>query len=226
MPVSTAPTSTPKIGFSNIRNRLRKAGTSASPETAADIVSIPNISVAKPSRIVPVSFFLSDLENIRNTVPTSASTGVKEVGLRSRMKKLSPEMPPRLKIHAVTVVPMFAPIITPMDCRSVISFELTKPTTITVVAEELWMTAVTPIPVRKPLILLFVSLPSSALRPFPARRSRPSPITFIPNRNRQRPPIIVNASKIVIRTSPDVLFLKSPCYMRLRFFSIIYDFNR
>ena len=38
---------------------------------------------------------------------------------------------------AVTVVPMFAPMITPMDCLSVMSPELTNPTTITVVADEL-----------------------------------------------------------------------------------------
>lgn len=62
-----------------------------------------------PSRIVPVSFFLSDLENIRNTVPTSARTGVKEVGFSSIINGLSLEMPPRLKTQAVTVVPMFAP---------------------------------------------------------------------------------------------------------------------
>ena len=36
----------------------------------------------------------------------------------------------------VTVVPIFAPMIIQTACRSVISPELTKPTTITVVAEE------------------------------------------------------------------------------------------
>ena len=45
-------------------------------------------------------------------------------------------MPLRLKIHAVTVVPMFAPMITLIDCLSVMIPELTKPTTITVVADE------------------------------------------------------------------------------------------
>lgn len=39
-------------------------------------------------------------------------------------------------IHAVTVVPMFAPMITPMDCARVMSPALTKETTMTVVAEE------------------------------------------------------------------------------------------
>ena len=45
-------------------------------------------------------------------MPTSASTGVKELGLRSLTHTLEPSMPPRLKSHAVTVVPTFAPMMT------------------------------------------------------------------------------------------------------------------
>ena len=70
-------------------------------------------------------------------MPISASIGVNDVGFNSFITKLSLEIPPRLSIHAVTVVPIFAPIITPMDCLSVIIPEFTKPTTITVVADEL-----------------------------------------------------------------------------------------
>ena len=81
--VSTAPASIPKSGFLNIMNMLRKAGTSASPATAPDIVSIPNISVAKPSRIVPVSFFLSVFPVIKRIIPINASTGVNDVGFKS-----------------------------------------------------------------------------------------------------------------------------------------------
>ena len=66
------------------------------------------------------------------------------------MKKLPLEIPARLRIQAVTVVPMLAPIIIWMACRRVISPELTKPTTITVVAEELCITAVTTRPVSNP----------------------------------------------------------------------------
>ena len=67
----------------------------------------------------------------------SARTGVKELGLSSRSQTLELSMPPRLRSHAVTVVPPFAPMMTLMACRSVISPELTKPTTMTVVADEL-----------------------------------------------------------------------------------------
>ena len=38
-----------------------------------------------------------------------------------------------------------------MACRTFIMPELTKPTTMTDVAEDDWMTAVTPVPSRKPL---------------------------------------------------------------------------
>ena len=70
-------------------------------------------------------------------MPISASTGVKEVGFSSCTQTLPPSMPARLSSQAVTVVPTLAPMMTLMACRSVISPELTKPTTITVVADEL-----------------------------------------------------------------------------------------
>ena len=44
------------------------------------------------------------------------------------------------------VVPMLAPIMIHTACLRVIMPELTKPTTITVVAEEDWITAVMPAP--------------------------------------------------------------------------------
>ena len=137
MPVSTAPTKTPKIGLENMRKISRNCGTFLRLETAEDMASMPNMSVAKPRRIIPVSFFLSALQNIYKMIPTSANIGVKEEGLNICTKRLLPSIPERLRIQAVTVVPILAPMITPMDWRSVIKPELTKPTTITVVAEEL-----------------------------------------------------------------------------------------
>ena len=55
-----------------------------------------------------------------------------------------------LKSHAVTVVPTFAPIIILIVCPNFIMPEFTKPTSITVVAEELWITAVTKRPSKNP----------------------------------------------------------------------------
>ena len=50
----------------------------------------------------------------------------------------------------VTVVPILAPIIIPTDWRRLISPAFTKPTVITVVAEEDWIKAVTKIPTKSP----------------------------------------------------------------------------
>ena len=54
-------------------------------------------------------------------------------------------------IHPVTLVPRMAPMTMPMACLTCIMPELTKPTTITEVAEEDWMMAVTPVPRSTPL---------------------------------------------------------------------------
>ena len=159
------------------------------------MVSIPNIRVAKPKNIMPVSFFLLSLDAICRMIPIRAKIGVKEDGFRSLIKKLSPEIPPKLKIHAVTVVPTFAPMITLIACFKVMSPEFTKPTTMTVVAEELWITAVTATPVRIPATLPVVSFPKTSFKLFPARLSSACPIRFMPNKNRLNPPIIVSKSK-------------------------------
>ena len=62
--VSIAPASMPSTGFLKAMKRLTKPGTSFSPDTAPLIVSIPNMSVAKPRSIVPVSFFFVSAQNI------------------------------------------------------------------------------------------------------------------------------------------------------------------
>ena len=73
-------------------------------------------------------------------------------------------------IHEVTVVPIFAPIMTPIAWANVRRPALTKLTTIIVVAVEDCMAAVTPIPVTSLL---------KALEVMDARKERsPSPATF------------------------------------------------
>ena len=64
-------------------------------------------------------------------------------GLHSVSSRLSPCKPVSDRIQLVTVVPMFAPMMTPAACDSRMMPELTKPTTITVVADEDWIIAVT-----------------------------------------------------------------------------------
>ena len=65
-------------------------------------------------------------------------------------------------INAVIVVPMLAPMITPIACRKVISPALTKPTVMTVVPEEVWISTVTTMPTMTPLIGLDVYLARSS----------------------------------------------------------------
>ena len=135
-------------------------------------------------------------------MPINARIGVNDEGFNMLTKKFLLSIPARLKIHAVTVVPIFAPMMTLIDCLSVMSPEFTKPTTITVVADELWITAVTARPVNSPANLFVVNRPRSNFSPFPARLSRAWPISVMPNRNRHRPPIKFNPSKKSIKFSP------------------------
>ena len=53
-------------------------------------------------------------------------------------------------IQPVMEVPRIAPKITPMACTSFIIPAFTKPTTITDVAQDDWITAVTPVPSSMP----------------------------------------------------------------------------
>ena len=73
---------------------------------------------------------------------------------------LAPD-PPRLfrqRIQPVILVPSMAPSTMPMACLTFIMPELTKPTTMTEVADEDWMTAVTPVPSKMPFTVFPESL--------------------------------------------------------------------
>ena len=83
-------------------------------------------------------------------------------------------------IHAVTVVPILAPIITPMDWDNVSSPAFTKLTTMTVVAEEDWINAVISTPVRTPVTRLVVIAVRILRSLSPANFCRPSLMIFIP----------------------------------------------
>ena len=134
--VRSAPARTPRIGFLNQRSTSANSGTSLRGATAPLIESIPNMSTAKPTSIDAISFFLSFFENVSIATPIIARTGENEDGLNILIIKLSPLSPDKDNIHAVTVVPIFAPIITPMAEWSFMMPAFTKPTSITVVAEE------------------------------------------------------------------------------------------
>ena len=112
--MSSAPASTPNTGLENHVSILVNEGESFSGSTAPDIMFMPYISIAKPKNIVPSVFFLSDFATIIKAMPITASIGEKEVGFNILIKKLSPSSPERESIHAVMVVPIFAPMITPI----------------------------------------------------------------------------------------------------------------
>ena len=73
-----------------------------------------------------------------------------------------------------------APIITQTALVKDINPELTNPTTMTVVAEEDWITAVTKAPTKTPKIRLEVNFSKIDFILFPAASSNPLDIIFIP----------------------------------------------
>ena len=83
---------------------------------------------------------------------TRAATALRDSVLRSSRAEDAPsESSDRQMIQPVMLVPMTAPMMIAMAWRSFIMAELTKPTTMTLVAEEDWITAVTPVPSKMPL---------------------------------------------------------------------------
>ncbi len=126
---------------------------------------------AKPMKNSPIDLLRDFFANRRGTEsPISGSTNADMLTLN----------PNRAMIHAVNVVPTLAPMITAMDCASVMSPAFTKLTTITVEADELWINAVMKKPVMVPVTRLRVMADRMLRRRSPAAFCRPSLITFMP----------------------------------------------
>ena len=98
--------------------------------------------------------------------------------------------------QAVNVVPTFAPMITPMELTRSNTPAFTKLTTITVVADELWIIIV----INKPVITPFTRLDVMAVRKFrilcPATFCKASLIIFMPKRNTPNEPRSCRKSRI------------------------------
>ena len=156
-------------------------GSFSSGATASDMAVMPVIRMAKPIRMPPAPFFFSP-PNMNSRMPMKASSGLKVEGLSSWISRLSPSMPVRLSSQLVTVVPTLLPMMMPMAWCSCMMPLLTKPkpTTMTVVALELWMTAVTARPSRKPLKGFSVRRLRIFCRRLPACRSSDLPIRSMP----------------------------------------------
>ena len=98
-----------------------------------------------------------------------------------RAKAAMSTLNPKIEIiHAVTVVPILAPMMTLMDSASVSKPALTKLTTITVVAEEDWIRAVISTPVKTPVTRLVVIAVKILRSLSPATFCKPSLMIFIP----------------------------------------------
>ena len=103
-------------------------------------------------------------------------------------------------IHAVSVVPMLAPMMTEMACASVSRPALTNETVITVVAVDDCTLAVTNIPVSIPVKRLVVMAPKTCRNCGPAIFCRASLIDFIPYIKSANEPKSVKNTQILIIT--------------------------
>ena len=172
MAVTTRPINMPNTGLRNTVKALAKEGESASGATDPLIKSIPYIKTAKPKSAFPTSRFFCVLAVISNRIPINASTGEKDSGFSIRINGLSPEIPIMLMTHAVMVVPMLDPMITPAVLAMFIRPELTRPTSITVTAEELCTAIVMTQPISRPAKRFFVIRLTIFSMRAPAMRSR------------------------------------------------------
>ena len=172
--------STPSRGLENCTSRLSNSGISARGLTAPDIISMPYISTAKPTSTVPTVFFRSFLDSMSIKMPAKASRGEKFLGLSICTQNRSLWMPERLVIQAVRVVPTLAPKMMWMVWENCMMPEFTRPTSMTVVAEEDCMAMVMTAPstmLRRGLAVILRSI--SSRRP-PAIFSRLEDMTFMP----------------------------------------------
>ncbi len=142
---------------------------------ASLISSIPNIKIPNPRRILATSrlFLAFAKRNMRE--PEKIKMGTTAPIFKETK-------------NAVVVVPMLAPMITPVAWTRVSNPELTNPITITVVAELDCIKTVTITPTNTALMGLPVTLFRINCNLEPAAFSRPSPIIFMPYRKRPNPP--------------------------------------
>ena len=124
--------------------------------------------------------------------------------------------PNKLTIHAVIVVPILAPKITPKDWYRFNKPALAKPTTITVVALDDWIILVTKAPQVVAAKRFVVAIPNSWRILSPDTFCRPSLIIFIPNKNTARPPSKFKiSSRVDICGSSPYLYKKKEPFIRL-----------
>ena len=136
MAVSAAPTRMPMRGLEKDTMSRENHASSRRNFMEPLISSMPVMSAIKPRKMVPIFLLFSDFVNIKRIMPMVPSRGANVEGFSTCTRKLSPSRPLKERIQAVTVVPTLLPMMTPTACFKVMMPELTKPTTMTVVADE------------------------------------------------------------------------------------------
>ena len=184
MAVTITPTARETSGLDTAEIKPRKAGLCFRGAMAPLMVCIPLISTENASMIIPRFFWVGFLQKKYRMMPMKAT---KENMVAEEMPPPS-SIPASTRIQPVAVVPMLAPIMIPMALASFIIPELTKPTTMTVVADDDWMTAVTKAPSRTPRKVVDVSFARMISSLPPAMRLRPSPSSDMPKRKNPKPP--------------------------------------
>ncbi len=152
----------------------RKVRTPSLSSSTVDVslrVVRPRNRRAKPIRNSPRFLYFLMLMHMK-------AKNISGMAIIPRLQLLPPKL--RAKIHAVTVVPMLAPIITAMALPRARRPAFTKLTIISVVAVELCTIAVTTIPVRMHLKVLEVILAIKVRILLPAIFWRPPLIRDIP----------------------------------------------
>ena len=176
IPVIAKPASIPNNGctLTKIKACLN-CGKSANGFTASFINSIPVNNIPNPSKISAYCLYFWFLAAKYIIIPIPNAIGA----IFSNLKDTN---------WAVTVVPILAPIMIPIAWDSDIIPAFTKPTTITVVALELWIIPVTTAPTKTPITTLLVRNPIIFFNCSPADFWSPSPIIFMPYKNNPNPP--------------------------------------
>ena len=129
--VTRAPTRIPRIGFlPSTANAFAKIGASVYGATEPDMKVRPTNRRPTPIQISPARLSFFFLENIKKAAPMATTSGAKNDGCKTFIAS-----PREFKetIHAVIVVPMFAPMMTPTAWVRFRIPAFTKPTTMTVV---------------------------------------------------------------------------------------------
>lgn len=145
-------------GLENLVSISINAGSDLKGTTAALIFCIPTISMQKPIIISPICFLVGFLHTILNIIPMTPIIAARTSVERRLTQPAPPLISERHKIQPVTDVPIIAPIIIPIACFILIIPALTNPTTITEVADDDCIIAVTPVPRSTPLRGVLLSL--------------------------------------------------------------------